>query len=53
MNQKAQEKLEVSRDVVEQLNTMVRSSAGRGGPDQGPDTSPPGPPPTPQVAYDE
>lgn len=47
MNQDPQDKLEVSPDVIEQLNDMVRNSASIGTYDQGPDKSPPGPTPTP------
>lgn len=54
MNQDAQEKLEISRDVVEQLNGMVRSSAAAGAYGQGPDTSPgPGPAPNAHVDFDD
>jgi hypothetical protein len=45
MNQEPQEKLEVSSDVVKQLNGMVRDCAASTGYGQGPDTSP-GPSPS-------
>ena len=44
MNQETKGKLEVSRDVVEQLNAMVRDSAGPAGYSQAPRT--PGPSPS-------
>lgn len=48
MNQEPQDKLEVSTDVVEQLNGMVRNSATIGAHGQGPDMAPgPGPTPSP------
>ncbi len=50
MNQEPQDKLEVSRDVVEQLNAMVRNCAQSAAYGDGPDMSPPGPPPTPSLS---
>jgi hypothetical protein len=46
MNQEPQDKLEVSRDVVEQLNDMVRNSAASSAYGQAPGMTPPGPSPT-------
>lgn len=47
MNQEPQDKLEVSNDVVEQLNDMVRNGAAAGNSAQGPDMQPgPGPAPS-------
>ena len=47
MNQEPQDKLEVSSDVVEQLNGMVRGGATAGKSAQGPDMQPgPGPAPS-------
>jgi hypothetical protein len=48
MNQVQQEKLEVSRQVVEQLNGMVRNGAASN--PHGPDTAP-GPGPAPNTAH--
>lgn len=50
MNQENQGKLEVSRNVVEQLNAMARNSAAPGGYSQAPRT--PGPTPSPSIARD-
>jgi hypothetical protein len=44
MTQESQERLEVSKDVVEQLNAMTHNSAAPVGYNQEPRT--PGPPPT-------
>lgn len=52
MNQEAQEKLEVSKDIVEQLSTMVRSSAAHGGYNQAPRTPGPSPSPSSNVRSD-
>lgn len=46
MNQESQEKLAVSKSVVDQLNAMVQNNAETLTFGQSPDTTP-GPPPTP------
>ena len=46
MNQEPQDKLEVSTDLVEQLNDMLRTSAAAGAYGQAADMTPPGPSPT-------
>jgi len=50
MNQETKGKLEVSRDVVEQLNGMVRNSSGPAGYNHAPRT--PGPGPSPSISLD-
>lgn len=52
MNQGSQEKLEVSRDVVNQLNDLVRNSAESVGNGQAP-RSPAPPPNPPRIACSE
>jgi hypothetical protein len=53
MNPKSQEKLEVSENVVEQLNAMARNCASPISYGQGPDTAPPGPAPSnPRVDFE-
>jgi hypothetical protein len=53
MNQDSKEKLEVSRDVVEQLNAMVRNCATSVGNGQGPSSPGPPPNPRPSIVRDE